>query len=140
VRYHFNRTTEGLVEIALEDDLPLMRDALQDSLDSRPPRGAPQDGPSTYWIDMAIAGLRSRLEDGSSEPFASGNSTYLQLQGTQVEARYDFDPVDSDSVDRVPAEEFIVLLEEWRQRVLDESPDAARRMPPPRPARPMPPA
>jgi hypothetical protein len=83
--------------------------------------------------------LRARLEDGSEEPFASGNVTYLQLQAGLVEARYDFDPADSESVDRVPVGEFVGLLAEWRERVLAESSDADRRVPPARPARPMPP-
>jgi hypothetical protein len=46
--------------------------------------------------------------------------TYLQLQAGLVEARYDFDPADSESVDRVPAGEFVGLLAEWRERVLTE--------------------
>lgn len=139
MQYEFKRTPEGLVEVVLSDDLPLMRHALEDSLGSRPPRGAPQDGPSTYWIDRALTGLRSRLEDRSEEPFASGNVTYLQLRAGLVEARYDFDPADSESVDRVPAGELVGLLAEWREHVLAESPHADRRIPPARPARPMPP-
>lgn len=139
MRYEFKRTAGGLVEVVLSDDLPLMRDALEDSLGSRPPRGAPQDGPSTYWIDHALTGLRARLEDGSEAPFAAGNVTYLQLQAGLVEARYDFDPPDSESVDRVPAGEFAGLLTEWREHVLAESPDADRRVPPARPTRAMPP-
>jgi hypothetical protein len=141
MRYEFNRTPKGLVEIDLRDDnLPVMRHALEDSLGSRPPRGATQDGPSTYWIDNALTGLLARLEDGSDQPFASGNATYLQVVAGQVEARYDFDPEDSESVDRVPAKDFVAQLTAWRERVLVESPEADHRMPPPRAARRMPPA
>lgn len=140
VRFEFMRTPHGFVEVTLRDDLPVMRHALEDSLSSRPPRGATQDGPSTYWIDEALAGLRNRLKYRSSEPFASGNVTYLQLSSEHVEARYDFDPPDSDSVDRVPVAEFLELLRAGRERVLHESPDADKGMPPPRTVHRMPPA
>lgn len=107
----------------------MLQHALEDSLGSRPPRGAPQNGPSTYWIDDAISGLREQLENGDSKPFASGNITYLQLRSGQVEARYDVDADDSDSVDRVPVAEFVELLSDWRQRILQESPGADLRVP-----------
>lgn len=139
MRYQFHRTDDGSVGLTLNDDLPVLLDAVEDSLGTRPPRGAPQDGPSTYWLDEAIKHLRERMESGSPEPFASGNATYLQLRGGQAEARYDFDPIDSDIVDTVDAADLLGLLIEWRQLVLDASPGAARNMPPPRPARPMPP-
>ena len=139
MRYQFNRTDDGSIDVTLEDDLPLLREALVDSLGTRPPRGAPQDGPSTYWLDNAITQLRERMDSGNPEPFASGNATYLQLQGGRVEVRYDFDPVDSDIVDTVDASDLLDLLAEWRLLVLEASPDAALRMPPPRSARPMPP-
>jgi hypothetical protein len=61
--------------VSLDDDLPQLRHALEDSLGTRPPRGAPQDGPSTYWLDHAIRGLRERMDSGGPEPFASGNIT-----------------------------------------------------------------
>jgi hypothetical protein len=140
VQFELMRTPDGFVEVALRDDLPLMRHALEDSRSSRPPQGARQDRPSTYWIDEALAGLRNRLKYPSLGPFASGNVTYLQLSSEQVEARYDFDPSDSDSVDRVPVAEFLELLNAWRKRVLDESPEADKRMPPLRNVHRMPPA
>ena len=140
MRYQFARTAEGFVGVTLDDGLPLMREALHDSVGVWPPTGLPQDGPSTYWIDVSLRGLRARLEDGSAEPFASGNITYLQLREGHVEARYDYDDVDSDCVDRVPADSFLAMLEEWRQRLLDAFPDAESRMPPTNAARPMPPA
>ncbi|NHA68453.1 hypothetical protein [Phycicoccus flavus] len=128
------------MNVVLVDDLPLMRYALEDSLGSRPPRGAPQDGPSTYWLDDALRRLQARMDDKELQPFASGNVTYLQLRGGHVEARYDIDPEDSASVDRVPVEAFVELLTMWRQAVLDASPDADRRLPPARPVWTMPPA
>lgn len=140
MRYRFHRTDNGSIGVTLDDDLPLLRDALEDSLGTRPPRGAPQDGPSTYWLDEAINRLRGRMESGGQEPFASGNTTYLQLRDGQVEARYDYDPIDSDIVGRVEPAGLLDLLTEWRRLVVEASPEAARRMPPPRPARPMPPS
>ena len=140
MRYRFHRTDNRSIGVTLDDALPLLRDALEDSLRTRPPRGAPQDGPSTYWLDEAINRLRGRMESGGQEPFASGNTTYLQLRDGQVEARYDYDPIDSDIVDRVEPAGLLDLLTEWRRLVVEASPEAARRMPPPRPARPMPPS
>lgn len=138
MEFRFETTSEGLVVALLDGDLPMVQHALEDSLGTRPPRGARQDGPSTFWLDNAIAQLRERLEGGGQQAFASGNATYLQVRDGQVEARYDFDPEDSDVVDKVPADEFLVLLQAWRRRVLDEFPDADKRVPPPPPARPMP--
>ncbi len=140
MRYQFIHNDDGLVDVSLDDDLPLIQHALEDSLGTRPPRGAPQDGPSTYWLDHAITGLRERMESGGSEPFVSGNITYLQLRGDWVEARLDVDPIDSDIVDRVEATDLLELLTQWRTVVLEASPEAASRVPPPRPARPMPPS
>ena len=60
MEYEFTVSTEGLVEVALADDLPYMSHAFEDSLGTRPPRGAPQDGPSTYWIDTTLAQLNGR--------------------------------------------------------------------------------
>lgn len=140
MQYQFVTTAEGFVDVILGDEMPLMRHALEDSLGTRPPRGARQDGPSTYWLDDALRLLRERMRDKGSQPFASGNVTYFQLKNGQVEARYDFDPEESDSVEAVPVSEFLDLLQEWRRHVLDASPDADRRVPPPRAARPMPPA
>ena len=138
MRYSFDLTDAGFVTVSLDEDLPVLSDALEDSLGTRPPRGAPQDGPSTYWLDGAIAHLRERVESGNAEPFASGNATYLQLRQGRVEARYDYDPPDSDIVSTVAASEFLALLVEWRQRVVEVSSDADGRMPPPSVAWPMP--
>ena len=139
VSFEFIVDDEGLVDVAIGDDLPILADALQDSVGSRPPRDAPQDGPSTYWVDSALTGLRARLEDAGEEPFTSGNETYLQLKEGLVEARYDYDAADSPYVDAVPADELLHLLEAWRRRILEESPAADKRMPPPPTAKAMPP-
>lgn len=138
--FEFIVTDEGWVDVVIHDDLPIMADALRDSLGTRPPCGAPQDGPSTYWLDRAVIHLRDRLENPGDEPIASGNTTYLEINHGMVGARYDYDPVDSDYVDRVPADELLDLLQAWRRKTLVESPLADERMPPLPTARPMPPA
>lgn len=130
MRYEFERTSETTFAVVLHDQLPLMRRALSDSLNSRPPKGARQDGPSTYWIDEALKDLMASIQDGSERPFAAGNITYLRLKNGQVEARLDVDPEDSDSVDRVAATDFVALLQVWRERMLVESPGADSRVPP----------
>jgi len=116
-----------------------MNEALLDSIGSEPRGGAPQDGPSTYWIDQARGDFLARIADQSDEPFAEGNVTYLSVRGGRVEARYAFGPGDDDACDSIAADDFFELLEAWRERVLMESPEAARRVPPEPPARPMPP-
>lgn len=139
MEYEFTVSNEGLVEVALADDLPYMSHALEDSLGTRPPRGAPQDGPSTYWIDTTLAQLNGRMIDGGADPIASGNITYLIVRDGSVQARLDIDSDDDDNYDAVPVEDFLALLRAWRSRVMLESPVANTRMPPPRAARPMPP-
>jgi len=85
----FEATDESLVRVVLTDEVPIPNEALEDSIGSRPPRGAPQAGPSTFWLNRALQGVRARIADAGDEPFASGNATYLQVRGRNVEARYD---------------------------------------------------
>ena len=138
MNYDFTVTNQGLVDVTVDDNLSLLSEALKDSIGTRPPRGAPQDGPSTYWIDHAVTYLEARIQDGGREPFASGNATYLQLRNGVVEARYDFDAEEDEILDAVPADEFLALLRAWRESVLAESPVADKRMPPPTKSRIMP--
>ena len=140
MQYTFVQSPEGLIDVVVDRDAPILAHAMTDSLGTRPPSGAAQDGPSTYWIDQALTQLRARLEDLSESPFASGNVTYLALKDGAVEVRYDFDPLDSEDVDRVEPSELIELLEAWREAVTEFDPQASRRLPPPPKARPMPPA
>lgn len=66
MNYEFTVSAGGLVEVALADDLPMMSEALKDSIGARPPRGAPQDGLSTYWIDRAMRTLTPFLRASCS--------------------------------------------------------------------------
>jgi hypothetical protein len=139
MEYAFTVSAAGFVDVALADELPYLRHALEDSLGTRPPRGAPQDGPSTYWIDQALAELSKRLTYGGKDSIASGNITYLVVRGQTVQARLDIDSEDDQNYDAVPVDDFIELLSAWRARVMLQSPSADKRLPPPQPARPMPP-
>jgi hypothetical protein len=139
MEYEFTVSDAGLVEVTLADDLPYLRHALEDSLGTRPPRGAPQDGPSTYWIDTTLAQLNDRAIDGGTDPIAAGNITYLIVRDGSVQARLDVDSDEDDNYDAVPIEDFLALLRAWRTRVMEVSPAADTRVPKPRAARPMPP-
>jgi hypothetical protein len=75
-------------------------------------------GLSTYWIDRADEGVRRASSGALTEPFASGNVTYLRLQGDEVVAAFDFDP-DEGEADSIPLDDFLALLREWRRRVVD---------------------
>lgn len=127
------------VDVLIADDLPILSDALGDSLETRPPHGARQDDPSTYWIDNTIAHLHARLEDRQEDPVASGNTTYLALKRGMIEARYDYHDMDSDHVDVVSPRDLLDLLVARREKVIEVDPEAINRMPPSRPAHPMPP-
>ena len=82
MRYQFVHNDDGLVDVALDDDLPLIQHALEDSLGTRPPLGAPQDGPSTYWLDHAITGLRERMASGGSVPLPRETSPIFNSEVT----------------------------------------------------------
>ena len=127
--FEFEVTKEGLVDVLPVGAGSLMDYALADCLGTRPPRGAVQDGPSTFWIDRALQVLEDQLSSEDGEPFAAGNACYLQLRGGSVEARYDFDPDDSDSVDPMPVDEVLSLLRAWRAKTLSVDATASQRVP-----------
>lgn len=135
LEYSFVETAGGVVTVEVAGDAQVLADALADSVGTRPPKGAPQDGPSTYWIDRALARLHTPPAGPREAVIASGNTTHLLLNDGVIEARYNFDPPDSEDVDAVPSPELIKLLEHWRRRVLELDSDAARRMPAPAPGR-----
>lgn len=132
---YFDVVAADLVRAIVASDLPMLQHALDDSIGTRPPRGAPQAGPSTYWIDQATQGLRARLSQSSDEPFAAGNITYLRLVGAEVVAAYDYAP--DEEGDAVDAQDFLELLLAWREATLDLDSASANRLPPPREATPL---
>lgn len=135
VEYHFDVVAADLVRAVVAFDLPMLQHALDDSIGTRPPRGAPQGGPSTYWIDAATQGLRARLSQSSDEPFASGNITYLRLVGAEVVAGYDYAP--DEEGDAVGAQDFLELLIAWREATVDLNSASVGRLPPPSKAIPL---
>lgn len=138
MEYRFEVTEDGQVRVVLSENAPVLAHALEDCIGSRPPRGASQDGLSTYWVDGALRDVKARLADSSDEVFASGNVSYMQVRDGKVEARYDYDPPDGDDFGVIDVETFIHLVEDWRSRILEVSPGADKRRPQPRAARPMP--
>lgn len=114
----FSVRTDGIIDVSLGDEWRLFNQALEDSVSSRAPRGAHRPGLSTYWIDRTEAAVQAAAAEGSTDPFASGNVTFLRLNGDAVVAAFDFDPEGGD-VEEIPLEDFLALLKEWRKRVID---------------------
>lgn len=133
MRFKFAATPVGFVEVAQSEDMPLFVRVLNDCIGSRAPRGA-APGPSTYWIDEALKEFRPHLGVSESSALFSGNASYLELVDGLVEARYDYDPPDSDIVERLPLEDLVDMLDAWRAEVVRLDPTAPSRVPPSRPA------
>lgn len=132
VRFQFTTSPSGYVEVVGPEDMPILAQVLNDCIGSRAPRGAPT-GLSTYWIDEALKEFRPRLHGEGNASF-SGDASYLELIDGLVEARFDYDPPDSDIVERLPLQDLVDLLDGWRAEVIRLDPTAPTRMPPPRPA------
>lgn len=114
----FTVRSDGIIEI--EAGLPggVLDAALNDAVTSRAPVGARHPGLSTYWIDRTDRALTLAINSGVSEPFASGNATYLRAEDGLVIAAFDFDP-DESGTESVAVDAFRQLLADWRQRVTD---------------------
>jgi hypothetical protein len=112
----FSVRADGQVDLKLGTSWPIFNEALSDSISSLPPRGAEGDGPSTYWIDVAEAGVLRAVETGDTRPFTGGNVTLLKLEGDQVVATFDFS--DDEPRESMPVEDFLDLLREWRRRIV----------------------
>jgi len=123
------------VRAVLASGHSVLQEALDDSIGTRPPPGASQDGPSTYWIDQAIQGLRARRSQPSDRPFAEGNITDLRLRGDLVIASYDF--ASEEEGEPVDAAEFLSLLTAWRAAAVSFDPASEDRLPPLREAIPL---
>jgi hypothetical protein len=130
VNFAFTVRGDGIIEARTGSGDGVLDHALNDAVSSRAPRGAFFPGPSTYWIDRTAKALRRAIAEGHEKPFASGNATYLRLDGDRVVAGYDFDP-DEREGESLPLVEFLRLLNEWRRRVIEGggvSGQAAARM------------
>lgn len=133
----FKERDDGQVDVDLGPDWPLLTEALNDSVSSLPPRGAKGNGPSTYWVDVALHGVERALASGSDRPFTGGNATLLRLNGGRVEARYDFDDEDVEG-QFIDADDLQRILRDWRQRIHESAagstgplPETYRRNPTP---------
>jgi hypothetical protein len=118
VQFRFTRQPDGLIDVEVESELPVLNDALADSVSSRAPRGA-TPGLSAYWIERAEEGVKRAADTGLVEPFASGNVTYLRLEGDRVIAGYDFDTRAAET-DWIPLDLFLQILDEWKNLVEEE--------------------
>lgn len=115
----FSAREDGQVDAHLDDGLPVFNHALADCISSLPPRGAPGNGPSTYWIDHAAEGARRAAKNGDERPFAWGNITVLHVSnGDTVVAKYDYDE-DHEPGDALPLDDFLALLAAWRREVIE---------------------
>jgi hypothetical protein len=123
----FSERDDGQIDAVIEG-LGLFSEALADSISSLPPRGARGNGPSTYWVDVAIEGLAEALKTKSDRPFTWGNSTLLRVREGMVEARYDYAEDDEDGA-LLSVDDFADLLHQWRDRIVQASATATSPLP-----------
>lgn len=126
--FTFRTGTNGLVHVIVTGDHDTLNDALNDIFSSRPPLGWVGDGPSTYWIDRARRQFEEARANGSVECFVGGNDAQLRLIDGTVEARYEYSYPDEPG-DRMPVDEFVALLDEWRTRIKASAAKATSPLP-----------
>ena len=119
----FTRREDGQVDVDLGPEWRLVTEALNDCVSSLPPRGATGNGPSTYWVDEASAGLDRAQASGTDRPFTWGNITLLRIKQGHVEARYDFDEEDVAG-QFLDVGDLRRVLDDWRARI-EESASAS---------------
>jgi hypothetical protein len=124
----FTTRPDGQVDVQLDCDCPLLNDALADSVSSLPPRGEDGVGPSTYWVDVALAGLERALGEGTDRAFAGGNATQFRVFEGRIEARYDYAD-DDESGEFIEIDVFRSILGEWRDRIVESASAATERLP-----------
>ena len=125
--FEFSVRVDGQVDLQLGPDWPIFNEALPDSISSLPPRGAQGNGPSTYWLDVAEAGVLGAVETGDTRPFTLGNVTLLKFEGDQVVATFDFS--DDEPREPMPVADFLDLLREWRRRIVLSAASASAPLP-----------
>jgi hypothetical protein len=124
----FKTRPDGQVDAYLSDEWRVFNAALGDSISSLPPRGARGVGPSTYWINVAEDGARRCAESGDEKPFTCGNITLLRVRGEQVIASFEFDD-ESEPGEAMPLGDFLSMLTEWRERVIESASKAVEALP-----------
>lgn len=124
----FVERDDGQIDAELDSGWSLLAAALNDSVSSLPPRGWKGNGPSTYWVDVALHGLQRAVAAGSDRPFTWGNITLLRLIGGRVEARYDFDEEDVEG-QFLEVLAFQEILEGWRRRIAERAATSSAPLP-----------
>jgi hypothetical protein len=107
----------GIIEVEVGVPGGALDHALNDAVTGRAPRGARHTGLSTYWVDRTERQLALAIENGTTEPFASGDVTYLRTDGQTVIAALDFDE-DEATCESINVVSFIRVLAEWREHVI----------------------
>jgi hypothetical protein len=125
---------DGTVDARLVGDWPIFNEALADSISSIPPRGSKERRLSTYWIDGALARVSRARRSADPAKIASGNAYSILVSGEQAIAVFDYG--DDDTRESMPLDDFVRLLEDWRERVTEiqrtetrEVPETYRRNP-----------
>jgi hypothetical protein len=113
----FKVRDDGIIEVEVGLPGGVLDHALNDAVTSRAPKGARHPGLSTYWIDRAERQLALAIENRTTEPFASGNVTYLRTDGRTVIASFDFDE-DETTRESIDVVSFVRVLAEWREQVI----------------------
>jgi hypothetical protein len=108
---------DGIIEVEVGVPGGALDHALNDAVTGRAPRGARHTGLSTYWVDRTERQLALAIENGTTEPFASGDVTYLRTDGQTVIAALDFDE-DEATCESINVVSFIRVLAEWREHVI----------------------
>lgn len=122
----FHVREDGQVDAQLVGDFPIFNDALSDSVSSLPPRNASGNGPSSYWVDIASNAIERHLVGQTEGIIASGNATSIHLEAGRISARDDYG---SDEVDFVPISDFVGILKDWRDLILEQSNGATHPFP-----------
>ncbi len=95
-------------------------EALLDAVTTRALRGSDGVDPSTYWIDRTL----TSLSNGEGGRIASGNAWDLLVENGNVVARSQYAVSEPE---RVPIDDFIDTLTQWRQEVINDRGQAVDR-------------
>ncbi len=129
VEVEFVDRSDGGVDARVVAHDSMFNEVFTDSINAMAPAGAREPGaPSTYWIDLARASAVAAVEDPSANPIAYGNVTIVTVEDGNVVARFDFDP-DDEPGETMPLNQFVEVLDRWRERVIARTPSAADNYP-----------
>lgn len=118
----FSTRQDGQIEVDLGLGLRLFTHALNDCVTSRPPRGAEENGPSTFWVDVTDQSLERALLAGLDDQFSEGNSHELWLKSGQIEARSAYPVEEGEPGEVLAVADFRRVLAGWRQQIVQAPP------------------